>query len=159
MASYSDYIRFAVNNALYINNPDERCIKIQKQIRQIIHDNKCMLEDNCDENCIYPKCILLSLEKEVNKINDEKYLYIFKNNFGNVKIGVSKNIQQRKKALETQSGFEITDIYTSNTKYPSEQAYKLEAQLHKYFNVYKVKGEWFNVDFSIVKDYFIKNNI
>lgn len=70
------------------------------------------------------------------------YIYIMLNNVGKVKIGKTKNIQQRYQSLcgSNGQGNDITKVYISECTY----LYKLENIMHDKFNKYRVKNtEWF----------------
>ena len=69
------------------------------------------------------------------------YVYVIGDRLNNViKIGVSKDPGQRLSALQTSYPWEL-DIWKS---IQSVDAYKSEANLHKQFAKYRMKGEWFN---------------
>lgn len=83
------------------------------------------------------------------------------------KIGVSVNVKQRNKGLQTGNPYQIETMYVFKSKYP----YKVETILHREFqlkktdvNDNKLKGEWFNLDSADVKGFLdkcisIENNI
>lgn len=76
----------------------------------------------------------------------EKHIYIFKTENGSCKIGVSKNIEQRKKTISCLGNSKIIDIFYTPK---CSNAYKIEGKMHKYFEQYRVTGEWFNIDFDM----------
>lgn len=84
---------------------------------------------------------------------DKKCLYVFKLSDGSIKIGVSKNPEQRIKTLSKQSGKKITTKWYSE---PLENAFKIEKDLHSFFSKHRLEGEYFQIDFndvlSAVKD-------
>jgi hypothetical protein len=84
---------------------------------------------------------------------DKKCLYAFKLSDGSVKIGVSKNPEQRIKTLSKQSGKKITAKWYSE---PLENAFKIEKDLHRSFSKHRLEGEYFQIDFndvlSVIKD-------
>lgn len=75
-----------------------------------------------------------------------KYVYVMQSAAGLVKIGVSKNVQHRRKHLENQSGIGIKVISIFG---PFNAAAKLERIAHELFSTARVSGEWFNIS---VKD-------
>lgn len=77
----------------------------------------------------------------------KKYLYVFKLSDGSVKIGVSKNPEQRIKTLSKQSGKKIATKWYSE---PLENAFKIEKDLHKSFSKHRLEGEYFQIDFNDV---------
>jgi len=71
------------------------------------------------------------------------YLYVAENDFGLVKIGVSKDVIARKKSLESASGVPV-QIRAAHG--PFGNAYELERKLHKIFAETRKVGEWFKED-------------
>jgi predicted GIY-YIG superfamily endonuclease len=63
------------------------------------------------------------------------------------KIGISKNTKRRIKQLQTGSAGEIS----LHNEFISDYASKIEKALHRKYNTYKVKGEWFNLTLEQVK--------
>lgn len=55
-----------------------------------------------------------------------------------VKIGVSKNVPERLKQLQTSRSMELRVIHVFNGN--------LEKELHKQFADYRLKGEWFSAE-------------
>lgn len=62
---------------------------------------------------------------------------------GSVKIGVSKNVKSRYKALLT--GSDNLDIQIIDFKLV-KNAYSVEKKLHKHFDFKRLNGEWFNLN-------------
>lgn len=81
--------------------------------------------------------------KEYPILDDPKlYIYIILNNAGRVKIGKTKNIQQRYQSLSGSNGgsFQIIKCLVS----PSTYLYTLETIMHDKFNQYRIPNtEWF----------------
>lgn len=73
----------------------------------------------------------------------EKVVYIMKDNFNRIKIGVSQNSIGRNKEISDISGLNIINIYES--RYCSNWS-EIENNMHKIFRKCKIKGEWFNID-------------
>jgi hypothetical protein len=76
---------------------------------------------------------------------DDKYLYIFKNELGRIKIGQAINVKNRATSIEMSSGVKITilNMIKNSAKY--------EKKLHKYFDKYKHMGEWFKLEKKYIK--------
>ena len=81
--------------------------------------------------------------KEYPILDETKlYLYIMKNNAGKIKIGVTKNIQQRYQSLcgSNSAGDQIIEVLVS----PSTYLYTLETIMHNKFKQYRIPNtEWF----------------
>lgn len=70
------------------------------------------------------------------------YLYIMHNNAGKIKIGVTKNVQQRYQSLcgSNSAGDKIIEMMVS----PSTYLYTLESIMHEKFKQYRIANtEWF----------------
>ncbi len=78
-------------------------------------------------------------------MNDWKHVYVLLSENGNVKIGVSKNVMKRIKAIEGASGYKICDFFITEK---CSNAYEIENELHKTFSGKKLYGEWFYIDFK-----------
>jgi dsDNA-specific endonuclease/ATPase MutS2 len=70
----------------------------------------------------------------------DKYLYIFKNEIGKIKIGQAVDVEKRLKAIKMQAGLEIQLI----NKIKGFADY--EKKLHKLFKDKKYIGEWFDLN-------------
>lgn len=73
-----------------------------------------------------------------------KSVYVMKSSDGSVKIGVSKNVEKRKKTLESTFGITMLEMY--NTELCSN-SYEIESLMHDMFSDFKIHGEWFCVDY------------
>ena len=76
------------------------------------------------------------------------YVYIMLNDIGKVKIGKTKNIQQRYQSLcgSNGQGNKIVKMYISNSTY----LYTLENIMHDKFNKYRIPNtEWFYDKFDV----------
>lgn len=83
------------------------------------------------------------------------HVYIVDNGLGMVKIGRTINPERRIRAIETQTGIELKNTYVS----PKCSNYEsLEITAHKEFAKYRVKGEWFKVEFPKVKEFLSSCN-
>lgn len=81
------------------------------------------------------------------------YVYLIKNSGDDTyKIGVAKSPNNRLKQLQTANPFNLLLI----EMYETENAYKIEKTLHRYFSHLKKEGEWFSFSISEELD-FIEN--
>lgn len=79
-----------------------------------------------------------------------KDIYLIQESENNYfKIGVSKNISQRIKQLQTGSAGSIKVLNT----FKSEFAHKIEKSLHRKYNAYNIKGEWFDLPESAIESF------
>lgn len=89
-----------------------------------------------------------------------KYVYLFHAVGTNLfKIGVSKNILNRKRTIRTTSPYPIEFI----CYYPSDNAHQDEIKLHKLFEHRRQHGEWFEFDSinhaqTLFEEFFIIRN-
>lgn len=80
-----------------------------------------------------------------------KSVYLIRSNDGRYKIGISNTPKKRILQLQTGNSDELELIES----YPSENASKIEAALHRQYSHTKLNGEWF--DLSIIEEgLFIK---
>lgn len=70
---------------------------------------------------------------------DEQKLYIMKNSFGLIKIGISKDPETRANTLRLASGSAIDVLEV----YKCKNARELEQHLHEVFKESRLEGEWF----------------
>ncbi len=68
-----------------------------------------------------------------------------KSSNGNVKIGVSQNVEQRKDYFISGSGYDIVDYHFTK---PCSNAFEIENLVHKHFDGRRMKGEWFSCNFD-----------
>lgn len=73
---------------------------------------------------------------------DEKALYVFKNEVGYYKIGISKHPYKRANTLSNQAGLEIEVVGI----WKVENSFACERHLHNIFREYRRIGEWFVFD-------------
>lgn len=86
-----------------------------------------------------------------------KYVYLMQIEGRDIyKIGHSKNPKVRIKNIQTGNPFKVMIV----SSYKSKRAIKIETHLHYRFASYKIaeddvelQGEWFNLDFNLVKDF------
>ena len=67
---------------------------------------------------------------------DEQKLYIMKNSFGLIKIGISKDPESRANQIRLASGVDVAVEKTFSCK----KAYRLEQWLHKQFETASKEG-------------------
>ena len=90
--------------------------------------------------------------KENENFQKSAYVYIFECG-GKYKIGVSKDVQRRKKELDKRP-YPCNIVYiSSSTKY----AYEVEQHIHLGLNHCRIDGEWFNISKETVE--FLKEEI
>lgn len=78
------------------------------------------------------------LNQPKKKRSKPQFLYII--SCGDlIKIGVTNNIEQRLVTLQTGNPHEMILEHFER----KNEAYKIEAYLHRIFEPYKVRGEWF----------------
>ena len=92
---------------------------------------------------------LKELEKILPEIDtNSSYVYIIKNmDTGNIKIGVSNDVQKRLNTFRTGNDCQLELVYKSVI---CSNSFSIEQSVHEYFKDYRVRGEWFNVDESEV---------
>ena len=74
------------------------------------------------------------------------YVYFIqegKGNHGHIKIGKSRNVNERLKSLQTGNPRKLTLMASIRCK-TANDAYRLEKKLHKKFKSHHVRGEWFS---------------
>lgn len=78
------------------------------------------------------------------------YVYLIQDIYNNTyKIGVTKNLEKRIKALQTGNTCELKLVESFKTDYP----YRLETMLHRSLEQYREKNEWFSLPIDIVYDF------
>lgn len=90
---------------------------------------------------------------------DEQKLYLMENDFGLIKIGISKDPTRRCRELQNASGTEVKILNEFKVPAMCGSSYELEQSLHKQFKNLRKKGEWFEK--SCLKDLLecIKNSL
>ena len=82
-----------------------------------------------------------------------KKIYVLENQDGNIKIGVSKNVDSRVKAIKNQTGYTILNVFSTVECF---NPFELEKIIHEELKDKKIFGEWFNVKFDIGKSVAIR---
>ena len=92
---------------------------------------------------------LKELEKILPEIDtNSSYVYIIKNmDTGNIKIGVSNDVQKRLNTFRTGNDCQLELVYKSVV---CSNSFSIESSVHEYFKDYRVRGEWFKVNESEV---------
>lgn len=72
-------------------------------------------------------------------------VYVLKSSNGNVKIGVSADVEKRKSYFTSGSGYEIVDYRFTK---PCSNAFFIEKSAHKHFENCRLEGEWFSCGFE-----------
>jgi len=70
------------------------------------------------------------------------FVYAISNNRGQIKLGKTINIEQRKRSLQTGNVDKLKMLYTLHVS----DIHKAERSLHALFAVYRKHGEWFELD-------------
>lgn len=90
-------------------------------------------------------------------MNEWKSVYVMKTDNGTIKIGISKDVSKRAKALNCLYPFNIIDFYKTK---PCSNAFEIEKIMHTKFSKEKYFGEWFYADYdytvSCLKNVFSK---
>jgi hypothetical protein len=79
------------------------------------------------------------------KIKNGKHVYIFESDNNEIKIGVSKSIDVRKRTIENQTGRKIITVYFTEL---CSNSFSIEKALHDNYQNFKVYGEWYRVKFD-----------
>lgn len=78
-------------------------------------------------------------------VEPNQQVYVLERNDNNVKIGVSKNINLRKRTIETQGGFVATRFFSGEKL---SNGYQVECRVHEKLSAFRRIGEWFNISFE-----------
>ena len=83
------------------------------------------------------------------ELNHKYIVYFIRDGIGHVKIGITNNINNRLKALQTACALKLQ--YYAGLQVPNKfKAQEIERYLHEKFNDYRLNGEWF-VEQEILK--------
>lgn len=87
-----------------------------------------------------------------------KHIYVMGAENGRIKIGISKNVEERARVIGLEKEVGILNVY--KTKLCSNP-YAIERLCHEHFNDKRIVGEWFDISFddavSVVKNIFNKH--
>lgn len=75
-----------------------------------------------------------------------KRIYVVKREDGLVKIGVSRDPENRIRTLEMQGGFTSVAQYSS---LPYLNAFQIESAIHDQLKEFRAKGEWFAISYEV----------
>lgn len=83
------------------------------------------------------------IKKQVNEntVENRQYVYLIKSESGLFKIGISTNPRARLSAIISSSGMGAELLAFYKTELPARD---IEKKLHKLFETYRVRGEWFD---------------
>lgn len=73
------------------------------------------------------------------------FIYFISDNNGHIKIGVTEDVTRRMQQLQTGNAMELSLIHSIRMNSMSD-AYDLETILHRTFDEYQVKNEWYRGD-------------
>ena len=94
-----------------------------------------------------PNRKVLCMQKIEKKMEQ---IYILKRDDGLIKIGRSINAEYRVDSIASIGGFKVESTFYSA---PCSNGSVIEKNMHNHFKKYRVKGEWFDVDFSECVNY------
>lgn len=80
-----------------------------------------------------------------HKYTDDKCVYILQMNNGTIKIGITTDFEKRLNTIKHNSGLEV--IKSCRTDYLAD-AHKIESACHKHFRAYRLKGEFFKIEYA-----------
>lgn len=106
--------------------------------------------------CKYDRVESLN-EVIMDELPQHEYVYFLKADNGLIKIGKTKDINNRITQLNPKLPYDLKLLHTIKTNYP----YKLEGFLHKIFSDKRKKGEWFDLSsenqrfFCNIFDYYL----
>lgn len=90
------------------------------------------------------------MSRQINMARGIFYIYVLKNDIGNVKIGITKNFTKRLLSLSGSNcgGSKIINYFVSEATY----VYNIEHIMHEKFNRNRIEGtEWFKgVEYEVV---------
>lgn len=74
-----------------------------------------------------------------------KSIYVIRTDDGSVKVGISKNVDARMKAIQCNSGKKIVDSYATGI---CSNAIEIESKAKEHFALKNIMGEWFSCEFD-----------
>ena len=83
---------------------------------------------------------------------DDRHVYVMCSKDGRTKIGVSMNVEKRKRQLEAKNGC-LSIVYCSPL---CENAFMIEKACHESFKDYSIGSEWFDIDGHVVAERVMK---
>lgn len=91
-----------------------------------------------------PQTILLPGDKAPAATAYEQYVYAMCNELGHVKIGISKNPEKRRGALQKQSPFRIELLFLRRVFHATPAS--IEGAIKRALAPYNMRGEWFDIE-------------
>jgi len=80
------------------------------------------------------------------RVEPSAFVYVFRDGYGMIKVGVSKNPERRAKTLNNSGSSGVMEILLSEH---SKDAYLAEGRAHYLLDEYHHYGEWFRVDADV----------
>lgn len=85
------------------------------------------------------------------KNKSHKSVYIFGTHDNVLKVGISQDVDARKRRLELSSGRTFTQVWVSPA---TPNALKIERLIHAKYVKYRKQGEWFEgIEFDAIKEH------
>lgn len=78
-----------------------------------------------------------------------KHVYAMLANDGKIKIGISKDVLERVKAIQNTKEIKIIDVFETDM---CSNPHTIERMCHELFKNSHVFGEWFKIDFDVAID-------
>lgn len=149
LINYCEDGYYLTDNHGFILKSEELMDIGQNLIRFAKKHNKSILEYNKEKgNELHRE--IASCYKTTKK-TPKGYIYIMECG-EKYKIGLSKNIERRKKELDNRP-FPVNIIYKSKL---IDNVYKIEEEIHSHFKEKQINGEWFDLnenDIRVIKEY------
>lgn len=73
-------------------------------------------------------------------------VYVIQSLTGLVKVGCSKDVERRKRAIENSSGTKILKVWDTEE---CSNYFQVERESHKVIHEFRIIGEWFNCSFDV----------
>ena len=111
---------------------------------------------NMMENSYYKEKVLCN-SNEIY-LYKPKSIYVLLADDGTVKIGVSNNVNHRKRTIENYTGKIIQKFYYTSL---CSNPFEIESNAHNHFKSNRIYGEWFDIDYDSACEYvkYLYNNM
>ena len=96
------------------------------------------------EEDYYVSPILTSVKVFMQKSKRGDFYLYFMDNGQAIKIGLSKNPENRRRTIQTGSHLKVEILRTIPVAYYNFLARNVERRAHKFFTKYRIRGEWFS---------------
>lgn len=159
-------IRGTMNELVYLNNDEALTDSLMMQQKKVIRGiGLAIKKENYDIACDF--LIGLNEWRASNKLKtysisdilfmnfdvfgengnstEKKCIYVIHFDDESIKIGISKNPEERINTLSNISGKKVIEFWHSNLL---ENAFEIEQKLHNYFSENRIKGEYFKIDYE-----------